>query len=116
MSIEFTVLCTRSPTHFLREPAELLEWDPDGDTGSFGALELSLRGLEAHDPLPDPSWAARVVAVIHVEGHITDDGHYDAFDDWSLVLVQRTEGALYSAMQGQFIYTWPDVAGLGDDD
>lgn len=111
MSISYTILCTLPPNELLAEPAEYLEWDPESGSGTFGALDLSLRSLEDHDPLPDPSWASRVVAVLHVEGHMTDDDHYDAFDDWSLALAEATQGAIYNPMRDAFGYLWePDDA------
>lgn len=109
MSISYTILCTLPPDELLAEPNEHLEWDPESGSGSFGALDLSLRSREDYDPLPDPSWASRVVAVLHVEGHMTDDDHYDAFDDWSLALAEATKGAIYNPMQDAFGYVWePD--------
>lgn len=104
MSIEYTILCTRLPNAFLGEPVERLEWDRARGSGCFGALDLTLRSLEEHDPLPDPTWASRVVAVLHVEGHMTDDDHYDAFDDWSMALADATQGAIYNQWRGAFAY------------
>jgi hypothetical protein len=38
------------------------------------------------------------VAVLHVEGRMSDDDHYDDFVDWSEGLAEDARGAIYQPM------------------
>lgn len=104
MSIEYQVLCRKTPEAFLARSADLLTWDADSKSGSFGGLSLHLRDVAEHDPLPDATWAGKVVVVVHLEGHHSDDDEYDAFEDWSEALAKASRGAIYSPMSGRHIY------------
>jgi hypothetical protein len=108
MSIEFTILCTQSPEPFLDKPVKGLKWNATKQSGKFGTMGLRLRDLRDYDELPDPTWAPRVVAVIHAEGHL-NDRIYDAFDEWMRALAKETHGAIYSPMRGKFVFVWSDV-------
>lgn len=104
MSIEYRVLCRKTPAAFLARSADFLTWDAETKTGSFGGLSLRLRDVEENDPLPDGTWASKVVAVVHFEGHHEDEDEYDAFEDWSEALAKASRGAIYSPMAGRHIY------------
>lgn len=109
MSIDFMILCTRSPTAFLATRAsKRLSWDPAKLSGRFGSMGLRQEEWKHEDPLPDSSWAHSVVAVIHAEGHLSDS-LFDRFDAWMHALAETTHGAIYSPMAGKFIYVWPGV-------
>ena len=108
MSIDFTILCSRSPAAFLKKKATWLAWDAKKESGAFGGMSLSLRSIEEHDPLPEPSFAERVVTVLHAGGRLSDDT-YDDFDDWTRALAVATRGAIYSYPSGKFLYVWADV-------
>ena len=108
MSIDFTILCTQSPVAFLKKKATWLEWDARKKSGAFGGMSLSLRSLEEQDPLPDPSFAERVVAVLHADGQLSDATYY-AFDAWTTALAEATRGAIYSYPSGEFLYVWADL-------
>jgi hypothetical protein len=108
VSIDFTILCTLSPLAFLKKKARWLEWDAKKKSGSFGGMSLSLRSLEEWDELPDPSFAERVVAVVHADGRLGDDT-YDDFDAWTRALAEATRGAIHSLVSGEFLYVWADA-------
>lgn len=71
-------------------------------------MSLSWTELEGSDPLPEPDWAERVVAVIRASGRLSDDT-YDDFDDWMEALADATHGAVYSYPSGSFIHVWADA-------
>ena len=108
MSIDFTILCARSPAAFLERRVKNLSWDLAKQSGRFGAMHLRLDERQDEDPLPDPSWVGRIVAVLRAEGHISES-LFDRFDLWMCALAEETQGALYSPMAGKFLYVWPGV-------
>lgn len=108
MSIDYIILCTRSPAAFLKKKATWLTFDARKKSGAFGGMSLSLRSLDERDELPDPSFAERVVAVLHAEGRLSDDT-YDDFDEWTTALAEAARGAVYSPMAGKFLYVWADA-------
>ncbi|MCY0991095.1 hypothetical protein OV203_28380 [Nannocystis sp. ILAH1] len=108
MSIDFTILCTQSPERFLRKRTEWLKWNARRRSGSFGGMSLSWTDLEDTDPLPEPEWAERVVAVIRADGRLSDDT-YDDFDSWTAALADATHGAVYSHPSGRFTHIWADA-------
>jgi hypothetical protein len=108
MSIDYTILCTRSPTEFLSRNVKKLAWEPAKRSGRFGSMHLRQDECQSEDPLPDPSWAQRIVAVIRAEGHLSDS-LFDRFDTWMHALAEATHGAIYSPMAGKFQYVWPGV-------
>lgn len=109
MSIDFTILCTRSPAEFLaRGVKKKLSWNPAQLSGCFGSMDLRQDLRQPEDPLPDAGWAERVVAVIRAEGHLSDS-LFDPFDEWIHALAEATHGAIYSPMAGKFLYIHPGV-------
>lgn len=108
MSIDYTIVCTRSPATFMERRVSKLSWDPATRSGAFGSMSLRQDVYRAEDPLPDPSWTDRVVAVLHAEGHLSDS-LFDRFDAWMEALAEATHGAVFSPMAGKFIYIWPGV-------
>lgn len=108
MSIDYTILCTRSPAAFLDRRIKKLSWDPATCSGRFGSMSLRLDERQSEDPLPDPDWAPSVVTVLRAEGHLSDS-MFDRFDAWMLALAEATHGAVYSPMAGKFLYVWPGV-------
>jgi hypothetical protein len=108
MSIDYTILCTRSPAAFLERRAKGLSWDPATRSGSFGSMSLRQDDRPSEDPLPDPAWAQCVVAVVRAEGHLSDS-LFDRFDAWMEALAEATHGAVFSPMAGKFLYIWPGV-------
>jgi hypothetical protein len=108
VSIEYIILCTRSPAAFLKKKAKWLTFDARKKSGAFGGMSLDLRSLEEWDKLPEPSFAERVVAVLHADGRLSNDT-YDDFDEWTRALAEATHGAVYSPMAGEFLYVWADA-------
>lgn len=108
MSIDYTILCTRSPDAFLATSTKKLSWEPSTRSGKFGSMYLRQDERRIEDPLPDSDWAQRVVAVIRAEGHMSDS-LFDRFDTWIHALAETTHGAIFSLMAGKFLYTWPGV-------
>lgn len=109
MSIDFTILCVLPPAAFVaKRVKKKLSWDPVERSGRFGSMHLRQDECQPEDPLPEPSWAQSVVAVIRAEGHLSDS-LYDPFEEWMHALAEATHGAIYSPMAGHFLYVWPGV-------
>lgn len=108
MSIEYTILCTRSPVAFLAQRVKRLSWDAAKQSGQFGSMYLRQDARQSEDPLPAPSWAQSVIAVVRAEGHLSDS-LFDPFDTWMHALAEATHGAIHSPMAGKFLYVWPGV-------
>lgn len=108
MSIDYTILCTRSPAAFLEKRAKKLSWDPATCTGCFGSMSLRQGERQSEDPLPSSDWAQSVVTVLRAEGHMSES-MFDRFEAWMLALAEATHGAVYSPMAGKFLYVWPGV-------
>ncbi|MDC0717504.1 hypothetical protein POL25_11405 [Nannocystis sp. bb15-2] len=108
VSIGFTILCTQSPERFLRKRTQWLKWEARRRSGTFGGMSLWWAELDADDPLPEPEWAERVIAVIHANGRLSDDT-YDEFDSWTEALADATHGAVYSHPTGSFTHIWADA-------
>src|SRR5262245_58123271 len=64
--------------------------------------------LREDDPLPEPDWQDRVVAVLRGNGRLSDDTR-DAFTDWTRELARITRGAVYSRPSDRFVYVWVDL-------
>lgn len=71
-------------------------------------MSLEWTELEDDDPLPEPDWAERVVAVIRANGRLSEDT-YDDFQDWTEALADATRGAVYSHPAGRFIHVWGEA-------
>lgn len=108
MSIDYTIVCMRSPATFMERRVNKLSWNPATRSGWFGSMWLRQDDYRVGDPLPDPTWADRVVAVIRAEGHMSDS-LFDRFDPWMEALANAAHGAVFSPMAGKFIYSWPGV-------
>lgn len=98
MSVEFSVIFPVRP-HI--ESSRWLAWDEHTGRGTFAGMYLTLRPVEARDPLPDPGWRERAQFVLRADGRLTEET-FDPFDDWLFAIARAHGGAIFDAQQGRF--------------
>ena len=99
----FVVLCLKSPTRALAKRSAV-QWNKE--VGRLGSFHIRRRELASSDPLPDPSWAERVVAVVEARGRTVNE---DVLE-WLEGIAMKTGGALYDPSEQEFPFVDGDEA------